>query len=95
MKMSHEWLLNDFIQDVSPISFNFSDQPEVKSSIVQSGPAGYYYQGAWQALSGTTVRQFNTSSAISKCLKGKKVYLYGDSTVRQWFEYLNAALPGS
>ncbi|KAM7366894.1 hypothetical protein PAMP_014831 [Pampus punctatissimus] len=71
------------------------DHPEVKSSIVQSGPAGYYYQGSWRALSGTVVRQFTTSSAITQCLKGKMVYLYGDSTIRQWFEYLNAALPGS
>ncbi|XP_044198530.1 NXPE family member 3-like [Thunnus albacares] len=69
------------------------DQPEVKSSIVHSGPVGYYYQGAWQALSGTKVRHFNTSSVISQCLKGKVVHLYGDSTIRQWFEHLNTVLP--
>ncbi|XP_067438181.1 NXPE family member 3-like isoform X2 [Thunnus thynnus] len=68
-------------------------QPEVKSSSVKSGPSGYYYQDMWRALDGTTVRQFNTSSAISQCLKGKVVHLYGDSTIRQWFEHLNAALP--
>ncbi|XP_059182124.1 NXPE family member 3-like [Centropristis striata] len=68
-------------------------QPEVKSSIVKSGPSGYYYQGAWRALDGTTVHQFNTASAISQCLKGKVVHMYGDSTIRQWFEFLNAALP--
>ncbi|XP_069013053.1 NXPE family member 3-like [Embiotoca jacksoni] len=68
-------------------------QPEVKSSIVTSGPSGYYYKGAWRALGGTTVHQFNNHSAISQCLKGKVVHLYGDSTIRQWFEHLNAALP--
>ncbi|XP_049891945.1 NXPE family member 3-like isoform X1 [Epinephelus moara] len=68
-------------------------QLEVKSSSVTSGPSGYYYQGAWRALDGTTVQQFNTSSAITECLKGKKVHLYGDSTVRQWFEFLNKNLP--
>ncbi|XP_038594838.1 NXPE family member 3-like [Micropterus salmoides] len=68
-------------------------KPEVKSSSVKSGPSGYYYQGAWRALGGIMVNQFNTSSAISQCLKGKKVHLYGDSTIRQWFEHLNAALP--
>ncbi|XP_042367542.1 NXPE family member 3-like isoform X2 [Plectropomus leopardus] len=67
-------------------------QPEVKSSSVTSGPSGYYYQGMWQALDGTTVKQF-TSSAITQCLKGKVLYLYGDSTVRQWFEFLNIVLP--
>ncbi|KAM7377937.1 hypothetical protein PAMA_013039 [Pampus argenteus] len=69
------------------------DQPEVRSSIVQSGPVGYYYQGAWQALSGTVVRQFSTSSDITQCLKGKMIHLYGDSTIRQWFEFLNTVLP--
>ncbi|XP_042259992.1 NXPE family member 3-like [Thunnus maccoyii] len=68
-------------------------QPEVKSSSVKSGPSGYYYQDVWRALGGTTVRQFNTSSVISQCLKGKVVHLFGDSTIRQWFEHLTAALP--
>uniref|UniRef100_A0A3Q3EQT6 NXPE C-terminal domain-containing protein n=1 Tax=Labrus bergylta TaxID=56723 RepID=A0A3Q3EQT6_9LABR len=39
------------------------------------------------------VHQFNNSSAISQCLKGKAVHMYGDSTLRQWFEYLDASLP--
>ncbi|XP_040886421.1 NXPE family member 3-like isoform X2 [Toxotes jaculatrix] len=68
-------------------------QPAVNNNIVKSGPSGYYSQGAWRTLGGTTVHQFNTSSAISQCLKDKTVHLYGDSTIRQWFEYLNAALP--
>ncbi|CAI5660870.1 unnamed protein product [Oreochromis niloticus] len=68
-------------------------QSEVSSSSVESEPSGYYYQGVWRALGGTTVHQFNTSSAITQCLKGKVVHMYGDSTMRQWFEYLNAALP--
>ncbi|KAF1372630.1 hypothetical protein PFLUV_G00267860 [Perca fluviatilis] len=65
---------------------------EMKCNSVKCGPSGYYYQGAWRALGGTTVQQFNIS-AISQCLKRKVVHMYGDSTIRQWFEYLNAALP--
>ncbi|XP_042350194.1 NXPE family member 3-like [Plectropomus leopardus] len=68
-------------------------QPEVKSSSVTSRPSGYYYQGVWRALDGTTVRQFNTST-ITQCLKSKAVHMYGDSTVRQFYEYLKEALPG-
>ncbi|GAA6225250.1 NXPE family member 3-like [Lates japonicus] len=68
-------------------------QPEVRSSVVKSGPSGYYYQGAWRALGGTVVRQFNSPSAISQCLRGKMIHVHGDSTVRQWYEYLDAALP--
>ncbi|XP_023205487.1 NXPE family member 3-like isoform X1 [Xiphophorus maculatus] len=58
-----------------------------------AGPVGYYYQGVWRALDGTTVHQFNNATAISQCLKGKVLHLYGDSTVRQWFEFLIAKAP--
>ncbi|XP_036977172.1 NXPE family member 3-like [Acanthopagrus latus] len=67
-------------------------QLNVESSIVKSGPAGYYYQGVWHALGGSTVHQFNIE-AITQCLKGKVIYMFGDSTVRQFFEYLTAELP--
>uniref|UniRef100_A0A3Q3FKB7 NXPE C-terminal domain-containing protein n=1 Tax=Labrus bergylta TaxID=56723 RepID=A0A3Q3FKB7_9LABR len=60
-----------------------------ESSNRLSGLSGYYYQGVWRSLGGTKVHQFNNSSAISQCLKGKVVHMYGDSTVRQWFEYLD------
>uniref|UniRef100_A0A3Q3GJC2 NXPE family member 3-like n=1 Tax=Labrus bergylta TaxID=56723 RepID=A0A3Q3GJC2_9LABR len=60
----------------------------------KSGLSGYYYQGVWRSLGGFNVNQFNNDSAISQCLKGKVVHMYGDSTIRQWFEYLDASLPG-
>ncbi|XP_020505187.2 NXPE family member 3-like [Labrus bergylta] len=68
-------------------------QPTADKSSGKSGLSGYYYQGVWRPLGGTKVHQFNNSSAISQCLKGKAVHLYGDSTIRQWFEYLDASLP--
>lgn len=60
---------------------------------MRTQPAGYYYQGAWRALDGTTVHQFPNNSAISQCLTGKVLHLYGDSTIRQWFEYLISTAP--
>uniref|UniRef100_A0A672HEW9 NXPE C-terminal domain-containing protein n=1 Tax=Salarias fasciatus TaxID=181472 RepID=A0A672HEW9_SALFA len=59
------------------------------------GPAGYYYKGLWSSLSGSTVKQFNSASAISQCLKDKVVHMYGDSTVRQWIEFLSSKLSGN
>ncbi|KAI4903054.1 hypothetical protein NFI96_033407, partial [Prochilodus magdalenae] len=56
-------------------------------------PSGYYYQDSWRPLGGTVMLQFNDSSAITECLKGKIVHMFGDSTVRQWFEYLHAFVP--
>ncbi|KAM4711717.1 NXPE family member 3-like [Anableps anableps] len=74
--------------------FNFPwDFPGGIRNTVKSCPSGYYYLGAWRSLDGTTVQQFNTSTEISKCLKNKMLHLYGDSTIRQWFEYLNKSLP--
>ncbi|XP_070710020.1 NXPE family member 3-like [Pempheris klunzingeri] len=82
-----------FYKITPPLPFNFfSGQPQVQNSSVNSGLSGYYYQGVWRALDGTTVHQFNLST-ITQCLKGKVVHLYGDSTVRQFFEYFNAVLP--
>uniref|UniRef100_UPI003AAF428B NXPE family member 3-like n=1 Tax=Centroberyx gerrardi TaxID=166262 RepID=UPI003AAF428B len=68
-------------------------QPEMQSSILKPEPSGYYYQGVWRALGGATVHQFNDSAVIGQCLRDKVVHLYGDSTIRQWFEYLNSVLP--
>ncbi|KAM9824579.1 NXPE family member 3-like [Neosynchiropus ocellatus] len=53
---------------------------------------GYYYNGVWQRLTGTPVHHFNSPFAISLCLQRKMLYLYGDSTVRQWYEYLTRRL---
>ncbi|KAL0963521.1 hypothetical protein UPYG_G00307500 [Umbra pygmaea] len=73
------------------------DKAEVESNRVRAEPvrvipSGYYFQGSWRSLGGLAMRQFNDSSAITQCLKDKVMYLYGDSTIRQWFEYLNAIL---
>uniref|UniRef100_A0A3Q2YLR1 Neurexophilin and PC-esterase domain family, member 3 n=1 Tax=Hippocampus comes TaxID=109280 RepID=A0A3Q2YLR1_HIPCM len=50
--------------------------------------SGYYYQDSWRPLGGVPMRQFNKASAITQCLTNKLVYMYGDSTLRQWFKYL-------
>lgn len=81
---------DDFYRSV----FNFPwDLPDGMSKGVKIRPSGYYYQGSWRSLDGSTVHQFNTFTAISQCLKNKVVHLYGDSTIRQWYEYLNKSIP--
>ena len=75
------------------------DETELESSTIKAEPdkytpSGYYYQGTWRPLCGTSVRQFNDSSSITQCLTGKVIHMYGDSTMRQWFEYLSAFIPG-
>ncbi|XP_017325822.1 NXPE family member 3 [Ictalurus punctatus] len=55
--------------------------------------AGYYYHDTWRPLNGAVMREFPDSAAITQCLRGKILYMFGDSTVRQWFEYLTAFVP--
>ncbi|KAE8625145.1 hypothetical protein XENTR_v10006172 [Xenopus tropicalis] len=56
-------------------------------------PSGYYYHDNWIS-SRSYMRQFNKPEDITNCLQGKVVHLFGDSTIRQWFEYLTGFVPG-
>ncbi|KAM5246747.1 NXPE family member 1 [Ctenodactylus gundi] len=49
-------------------------------------PSGYTLQGKWITTFCSQI-QLDTSKK-SGCLKGKLIYLLGDSTMRQWIEYL-------
>ncbi|KAF3843449.1 hypothetical protein F7725_002298 [Dissostichus mawsoni] len=70
------------------------ESSSVKPEPIKLAPSGYYYEDSWRPLSGITMRQFNKSSAVTQCLKNKVINMYGDSTVRQWFEYLITLVPG-
>uniref|UniRef100_A0A8D0HGS2 Neurexophilin and PC-esterase domain family member 3 n=1 Tax=Sphenodon punctatus TaxID=8508 RepID=A0A8D0HGS2_SPHPU len=55
-------------------------------------PAGYYYQDQWIPRA-HRIQYFNKSADITECLQGKLVYFFGDSTIRQWFEFLTTFVP--
>ncbi|KAF4118175.1 NXPE family member 3-like [Onychostoma macrolepis] len=55
-------------------------------------PAGFYLKDVWKSFVCNT-RQFSPAQ-MANCLKNKIVYLMGDSTTRQWFEYLERTVPG-
>ncbi|XP_068128146.1 NXPE family member 3-like isoform X2 [Hyperolius riggenbachi] len=55
-------------------------------------PSGYYYQDAWQSLTCSN-QHFDEPTRAAKCLSGKIVYMLGDSTLRQWWEYLTSFIP--
>ncbi|XP_072369705.1 NXPE family member 3-like [Scyliorhinus torazame] len=56
-------------------------------------PSGFYYKDQWMSMT-CNIRRFESPARITSCLRRKMVYLFGDSTVRQWFEYFIAFLPG-
>ncbi|NXO03784.1 NXPE3 protein, partial [Rhinopomastus cyanomelas] len=55
-------------------------------------PSGYFYEDEWRSRT-HWIHHFNTSEDITKCLQGKVIHLFGDSTIRQWFEYLTSFVP--
>ncbi|KAK1343843.1 hypothetical protein QTO34_014397 [Cnephaeus nilssonii] len=55
-------------------------------------PSGHYYKDQWKPRN-FKIRQFNDPDNITECLQRKVVYLFGDSTIRQWFEYLTTFVP--
>ncbi|KAL1022337.1 hypothetical protein UPYG_G00025310 [Umbra pygmaea] len=77
---------------------NDKDKPGAEDIFVWSRPgwttpSGYYYQWLWRGLGDVLIREYNDPAAITQCLKGKMVYMYGDSTVRQYYEFLTRFLP--
>nr|XP_053772566.1 NXPE family member 3-like [Desmodus rotundus] len=55
-------------------------------------PSGFYHQGVWHSLSCSS-RTFSTVDSILDCLAGHVVHMMGDSTLRQWWEYLRDTVP--
>ncbi|XP_069467230.1 NXPE family member 3 [Ambystoma mexicanum] len=72
---------------VSPLN-----SADVSSQGPTSFLSGYYYEDQWKSWS-HSIRQFQNSSDVVQCLQGKIIYLFGDSTIRQWFEYLTSFVP--
>ncbi|XP_057187561.1 NXPE family member 3-like [Triplophysa rosa] len=54
-------------------------------------PAGFYLNDVWTSFVCKT-RKF-TPQTTTQCLKDKHIYMMGDSTLRQWFEFLLKAVP--
>ncbi|XP_037362884.1 NXPE family member 3-like [Talpa occidentalis] len=55
-------------------------------------PSGFYHQDVWHSLTCSS-RSFSTSDSILGCLAGRVVHMMGDSTLRQWWEYLHDTVP--
>uniref|UniRef100_A0A8C2C3N3 NXPE C-terminal domain-containing protein n=1 Tax=Cyprinus carpio TaxID=7962 RepID=A0A8C2C3N3_CYPCA len=63
-----------------------------RSGMMTPVPGGFYLRDVWKSFVCNT-QQFS-SAQMGNCLKNKIVYLMGDSTTRQWFEYLERNVPG-
>ncbi|XP_026137595.1 NXPE family member 3-like isoform X2 [Carassius auratus] len=54
-------------------------------------PAGFYLNDVWTSFVCST-RHFTTQTT-TECLRDKHIYMMGDSTLRQWFEFFVKEVP--
>ncbi|XP_038066953.1 NXPE family member 3-like [Patiria miniata] len=67
--------------------------PKCKPGLPPKPPslaAGYYYKDSWKS-NVCRERSFELPEML-KCLRNKRLYFYGDSTLRQWLEFLARSL---
>ncbi|XP_007662078.2 NXPE family member 4-like isoform X2 [Ornithorhynchus anatinus] len=83
----------EVLQCKSP-SANQITAPREKCRIGQRFPfpSGFAWQDRWTPVF-CHMSQFQTLDRINACLEGKLIYLLGDSTLRQWMEYLVKHVP--
>ncbi|OCT59555.1 NXPE family member 3 [Xenopus laevis] len=55
-------------------------------------PSGFYYQDLWESLVCSN-QHFPDPSSVANCLAGKNIYMFGDSTLRQWWEHIVDFVP--
>ncbi|XP_056403631.1 NXPE family member 1-like [Hyla sarda] len=96
--------LQSFNRDVSFLKssekplFNRTTPASSNSSICKIGmespfPSGFVLQNKWRPVF-CKIPDFTTQDKMYACLKDKLVYLFGDSTVRQWFEHILQTFKG-
>ncbi|XP_077392172.1 NXPE family member 3-like [Festucalex cinctus] len=85
--------INTSTMDIINVLPSRKESSSQKSGPVKLATSGYYYRDSWRPLGGVAMRDFDGPSVITTCLTNKLVYMYGDSTIRQWFEYLLSVLP--
>ncbi|XP_063786987.1 NXPE family member 3-like [Pseudophryne corroboree] len=90
-------IISGKVSPIKVISENSSLKLTSKLSACRPGqeptqPSGFYYGDNWRSLT-CIARHFPRPSDALACLKGKDIHMSGDSTLRQWFEYLESFIP--
>uniref|UniRef100_A0AAY4C7R0 NXPE C-terminal domain-containing protein n=1 Tax=Denticeps clupeoides TaxID=299321 RepID=A0AAY4C7R0_9TELE len=76
------------LQNISKTSKTNKCLPGLETPV----PAGFYFQDKWTSLLCKT-QSFTSADQVSACIKDKQILMMGDSTLRQWFEYLLTKVP--
>ncbi|XP_050954433.1 NXPE family member 3-like isoform X2 [Labeo rohita] len=93
MKLTNVAITGDTqVITVLPNTAGIGTMERCRSGLTTPVPAGFYFSDVWESFV-CNAQQFN-STQMGKCLENKIIYLLGDSTTRQWFEYLEKNVPG-
>ncbi|ELV10571.1 Protein FAM55C [Tupaia chinensis] len=74
------------------ISLALSPRLPCRPGLLVPKPSGFYHQDVWHSLACSS-RSFSTVDSILGCLAGHVIHMMGDSTLRQWWEYLRDTVP--
>ncbi|OCT75105.1 hypothetical protein XELAEV_18034095mg [Xenopus laevis] len=55
-------------------------------------PSGFYFQDIWYSRVCKN-RAFPHPANVTECLRGKIIYIFGDSTTKQWWDFLLSFVP--
>ncbi|XP_038624178.1 NXPE family member 3-like [Tachyglossus aculeatus] len=80
------------IQVVGDGSLALPPRPPCGPGLGLAEPSGFYHRNQWTSLSCAS-RAFPTPGHVLDCLAGKLVHMIGDSTLRQWWEFLLDTVP--
>ncbi|XP_043936007.1 NXPE family member 4-like [Protopterus annectens] len=72
--------------------FKITASPCIPKPYMPQNITGFVLNNTWTSLQ-CRAQNFATPQMAAKCLRGKKVYFLGDSTTRQWWEYLISFIP--
>uniref|UniRef100_A0A6I8S591 Neurexophilin and PC-esterase domain family member 1 n=2 Tax=Xenopus tropicalis TaxID=8364 RepID=A0A6I8S591_XENTR len=61
-------------------------KPKCSTGMFQPFPSGYFLNNVWYPAF-CNLSTYDPQSDISKCIRGKKIYIMGDSTLLQWAHY--------
>ncbi|XP_020845380.1 NXPE family member 2-like isoform X3 [Phascolarctos cinereus] len=83
----------EIMRGFEPITVSQCNNVETMREKCQIGmkspiPSGYSLQGKWNPAF-CKLTQLSNVDVINDCLKGKLIYLMGDSTLRQWMDYFS------
>ncbi|KAI7789404.1 putative NXPE family member 3-like [Triplophysa rosa] len=80
------------IINVLSSSASIGNAERCRSGLTTPVPAGFYFQDVWKSFVCNT-RRFSFTQ-MADCLANKIIYMMGDSTTRQWFEFFERSVPG-